>query len=168
MGVFVASFAATTLDTACRLQRYVIQELAATLYKNKPTVAPETRHSPSAPIHSHGLPTGTAQPSLPSSSPSGLPQARDPRDQDPAGSTSGRFSAQPINCLAGWLFWSSCSGCVGETCLSGSSPSPPVFMLLLPGLAMSIELFKPGGWIANGKLLLSLHRACHPCPRRSG
>ncbi len=30
MGVFVASFAATTLDTACRLQRYVVQELAAT------------------------------------------------------------------------------------------------------------------------------------------
>jgi carbon starvation protein len=28
MGVFVASFAATTLDTACRLQRYVIAELA--------------------------------------------------------------------------------------------------------------------------------------------
>lgn len=31
MGVFVASFAATTLDTACRLQRYVIQELARNL-----------------------------------------------------------------------------------------------------------------------------------------
>ncbi len=31
MGVLVASFAATTLDTACRLQRYVVQELAATL-----------------------------------------------------------------------------------------------------------------------------------------
>lgn len=30
MGVLVASFAATTLDTACRLQRYVIQELAST------------------------------------------------------------------------------------------------------------------------------------------
>jgi carbon starvation protein len=29
MGVFVASFAATTMDTACRLQRYVTQELAA-------------------------------------------------------------------------------------------------------------------------------------------
>jgi carbon starvation protein len=29
MGVFVASFAATTMDSACRLQRYVIQELAA-------------------------------------------------------------------------------------------------------------------------------------------
>jgi len=31
MGVFVTSFAATTLDTACRLQRYVVQELAASL-----------------------------------------------------------------------------------------------------------------------------------------
>ncbi|GAB4245599.1 MAG: carbon starvation protein A [Candidatus Methylacidiphilales bacterium] len=29
MGVFVASFAGTTMDSACRLQRYVIQELAA-------------------------------------------------------------------------------------------------------------------------------------------
>lgn len=35
MGVFVASFAATTLDTACRLQRYVVQELAACLVRPK-------------------------------------------------------------------------------------------------------------------------------------
>ena len=31
MGVLVASFAGTTLDTACRLQRYVVQEIAAAL-----------------------------------------------------------------------------------------------------------------------------------------
>jgi carbon starvation protein len=31
MGVLVASFAGTTLDTACRLQRYVVQELASVL-----------------------------------------------------------------------------------------------------------------------------------------
>lgn len=31
MGVLVASFAGTTLDTSCRLQRYVIQELASAL-----------------------------------------------------------------------------------------------------------------------------------------
>ena len=31
MGVMVASFAATTLDTSCRLQRYVVQELASAL-----------------------------------------------------------------------------------------------------------------------------------------
>ncbi len=35
MGVFVASFAATTLDTACRLQRYVVQELAGTLLRGR-------------------------------------------------------------------------------------------------------------------------------------
>ncbi|MBT5169160.1 MAG: carbon starvation protein A [Opitutales bacterium] len=33
MGVLVASFAATTLDTACRLQRYVVQELSSTFVK---------------------------------------------------------------------------------------------------------------------------------------
>jgi len=35
MAVFVASFAATTLDTACRLQRYVVQELAAVFVKKE-------------------------------------------------------------------------------------------------------------------------------------
>ncbi|YCM44276.1 carbon starvation protein A [Verrucomicrobiaceae bacterium 227] len=35
MGVFVASFAATTLDTACRLQRYVVQELATAIAPKK-------------------------------------------------------------------------------------------------------------------------------------
>lgn len=32
LGVLVASFAGTTLDTACRLQRYVVQELAGTFF----------------------------------------------------------------------------------------------------------------------------------------
>ncbi len=39
MGVLVASFAATTLDTACRLQRYVIEELAG-LAPRAPLLAP--------------------------------------------------------------------------------------------------------------------------------
>ena len=42
VGVLVASFAATTMDTACRLQRYVIEELAATFLKHKPVLAPHT------------------------------------------------------------------------------------------------------------------------------
>ncbi len=41
MGVFVASFAATTLDSACRLQRYVVQELIGSIinlrHKDKTT-----------------------------------------------------------------------------------------------------------------------------------
>ncbi len=40
MGVFVASFAATTMDSACRLQRYVIQELAATVAPRAKSAAP--------------------------------------------------------------------------------------------------------------------------------
>jgi len=36
MGVLVASFAGTTLDTACRLQRYVVQELAGTAVRARP------------------------------------------------------------------------------------------------------------------------------------
>ena len=39
MGVFVASFAGTTLDTACRLQRYVIQELASIAPRERPSLA---------------------------------------------------------------------------------------------------------------------------------
>lgn len=45
MGVLVASFAGTTLDTACRLQRYVIQELANTLNFAKPSKLPVPRQS---------------------------------------------------------------------------------------------------------------------------
>ncbi len=42
MGVLVASFAGTTMDTACRLQRYVIQELSRTFLP--PCAEHECRH----------------------------------------------------------------------------------------------------------------------------
>jgi len=40
MGVLVASFAGTTMDTACRLERYVVQELAGTVSQIKPLQTP--------------------------------------------------------------------------------------------------------------------------------
>jgi carbon starvation protein len=47
MGVLVASFAGTTLDTATRLQRYVVQELASTFARKKIAArAPERSSSP--------------------------------------------------------------------------------------------------------------------------
>lgn len=47
MGVFVASFAATTLDTACRLQRYVLQELVGCfVYKNDTEKTVRTKPHP--------------------------------------------------------------------------------------------------------------------------
>ncbi len=42
IAVFVASFAATTLDTSCRLQRYVVEELAGTLFRHREVLAPHT------------------------------------------------------------------------------------------------------------------------------
>ena len=52
MGVFVASFAATTLDTACRLQRYVVQELAATFTPKE--ASQPSRHPLSILTNKHG------------------------------------------------------------------------------------------------------------------
>ncbi|MEO1845319.1 MAG: carbon starvation protein A, partial [Akkermansiaceae bacterium] len=46
MGVFVASFAATTLDTACRLQRYVVQELASTFVPREAVGSAQPRFNP--------------------------------------------------------------------------------------------------------------------------
>ncbi len=43
MGVMVASFAGTTLDTATRLQRYVVQELGAACESAAPVLRPITR-----------------------------------------------------------------------------------------------------------------------------
>lgn len=54
MGVLVASFAGTTLDTACRLQRYVVQELAATLEGGASRLALTPRRAPE-PLGAHPL-----------------------------------------------------------------------------------------------------------------
>ena len=43
MGVLVASFAATTLDTATRLQRYVVQELSRAVGDQAPVISPVVR-----------------------------------------------------------------------------------------------------------------------------
>lgn len=40
MGVLVASFAGTTMDTACRLQRYVVEELAGSLAERRRVMRP--------------------------------------------------------------------------------------------------------------------------------
>jgi carbon starvation protein len=51
MGVLVASFAGTTLDTACRLQRYVVQELATALMgARRPEAESDSTESPDAPL----------------------------------------------------------------------------------------------------------------------
>jgi carbon starvation protein len=153
MGVFVASFAATTLDTACRLQRYVIQELAGTFYKHKPVTAPKPGIALAAnPLtwltNKHGatifavlLAFGVAA------------------SPGPKGPGSGGLNLWPLfgatNQLLGGLaflvilFWM-----WRRKLPIWFVAVPALFMLVLPGLAMGIELFKPDGWLAKGNLLL--------------
>ncbi len=65
MGVLVASFAGTTMDTACRLQRYVIQELARTFLPK-----PDGSTCPNCNYPRTGLPKNTPCPECGSESPS--------------------------------------------------------------------------------------------------
>jgi carbon starvation protein len=138
MGVFVASFAATTLDTACRLQRYVTQELANAL-NIKPL---KGKHGASL----FAIVVAGVMAALP------LPGT----EWTWASSGTGGLILWPLfgatNQLLGGLaflvilFW----------LRRRSLPIyfvilPTIFMLLLPGIAMGIELFQPGGWIQGGQ-----------------
>ncbi len=149
MGVFVASFAATTLDTACRLQRYVVQELARAFGRDG--VAPPALR-PLA--NKHGA---TLFAVLLAGLIAAFPKPGAEWSWATAG--SGGLNLWPLfgatNQLLGGLaflvilFWM-----WRRQLPLWFVVIPAVFMLVLPGLAMGIELFKPGGWLAEGKWLL--------------
>ncbi len=134
MGVFVASFAATTLDTACRLQRYVTQELAATL-KIKPLT---NKHA--ATIFAvvlagiiAALPVGGAAWTWDTAGKGGLilwPLF---------GATNQLLGGLAFMVIAFWMWRRKLP--VWFVVL------PMIFMLILPGIAMSMQLFKEGGWM---------------------
>ncbi|MEQ9824975.1 MAG: carbon starvation protein A [Puniceicoccaceae bacterium] len=138
MGVFVASFAATTLDSACRLQRYVTQELARTsgirLLQGK--------HA--ATLFAIGIAGLIAALPLPG------------REWTWASAGSGGLILWPLfgatNQLLGGLaflvilFWLR-----RRQLPIGFVLLPTVFMLILPASAMLIELTQPSGWIATGQ-----------------
>jgi carbon starvation protein len=154
MGVFVASFAATTLDTACRLQRYVIQELASTFASSSDAADSVNGQSsrgwsPFAWLtNKHGatifaivLATFIAAIPLPGS----------PWGWDTAG--TGGLILWPLfgatNQLLGGLAFLVITFWMWRRNLPIFFVAiPTVFMLLLPGLAMGVELFKPNGWLA--------------------
>lgn len=169
MGVFVASFAATTLDTACRLQRYVIQELASTF---APRVSPTALAAEAYDFDDNreGVSRST-----------GEAFDRKPHALNPFTLLSNKHGAS--------LFAIVIASAIAAIPAPGSGPGtgglilwplfgatnqllgglaflvitfwmwrrnlpiffvaiPTVFMLLLPGIAMGVELFKPSGWLA--------------------
>ena len=146
MGVFVASFAATTLDTACRLQRYVIQELASTMgTKKNPFRLFQNKHA--ATILAVVLAFSVAATPAPGA------------DWSMQNAGKGGLNLWPLfgatnQLLAGLAFLVILFWMRRRKISLWFILIPAVFMLLLPGMAMSIELFKDGGWIDKKNYLL--------------
>ena len=146
MGVFVASFAATTLDTACRLQRYVIQELASTMgTKKNPFKMFQNKHA--ATILAVVLAFSVAATPAPGA------------DWSIQNAGKGGLNLWPLfgatnQLLAGLAFLVILFWMRRRKISLWFILIPAVFMLLLPGMAMSIELFKDGGWIDKKNYLL--------------
>jgi carbon starvation protein len=155
MGVFLASFVATTLDTACRLQRYVIQELASTFAPQ--ATGSETATKPSAwnPFawltNKHGA---TIFAIVLAGFIAAIPLPGSPWGWASAG--KGGLILWPLfgatNQLLGGLAFLVITFWMWRRNLPIFFVAiPTVFMLLLPGLAMGVELFKPNGWLALGQ-----------------
>ena len=135
MAVLVASFAATTLDTATRLQRYVIQELAQTA-KLKPLT---NRYVATA----LALFVGGAVALMPG----------------PKGPGSGGLILWPLfgavnQLLAGLAFMVIVFYLLRRNRPIWFAALPMVAMLVMPAWAMLWQMFNPNGWWANGKYLL--------------
>jgi carbon starvation protein len=157
MGVFVASFAATTLDTACRLQRYVIQELASTFSPHSATTTQgssqkSTSWNPFVWLtNKHGA---TIFAIVIAGFIAAIPLPGSPWGWDSAG--KGGLILWPLfgatNQLLGGLAFLVITFWMWRRNLPIFFVAiPTVFMLLLPGLAMGVELLKPTGWIAEGQ-----------------
>ncbi|MBH52963.1 MAG: carbon starvation protein A [Opitutaceae bacterium] len=154
MGVFVATFAATTLDTACRLQRYVIQELASTFTaQGNPVDLPSSPKpnslNPFAWLtNKHGA---TIFAIILACFIAAIPLPGTPWGWESAG--MGGLILWPLfgatNQLLGGLAFLVITFWMWRRNLPVFFVAiPTVFMLLLPGLAMGVELFKPNGWLA--------------------
>jgi carbon starvation protein len=136
MAVLVASFAATTLDTATRLQRYVIHELAQTV-NFKPLT---NRYIATA----FALVLATAVALL----------------QGPSGPGSGGLTLWPLfgatnQLLAGLAFMVIVFYLLRRNKPIWFALLPMIVMLIMPAWAMLHQMFNPEtGWLFTGKYLL--------------
>jgi carbon starvation protein len=147
MGVFVASFAATTLDTACRLQRYVVQELASTFVPPKHEKQPSS--NPLAWLtNKHGatifaILIAGALASMPGK-PGGDPGTGGLILWPLFGATNQLLAGLAFLVIAFWLWRRGLP--VWFIVL------PTIFMLVLPGIAMSVNVY---GFLQKGQWLLA-------------
>ncbi len=157
MGVFVASFAATTMDTACRLQRYVVQEMASTFVAKSPSGESAAASGVFGWLtNKHGA---TIFAIIVAGLVAAMPKAGLPWTFANAG--TGGLNLWPLfgatNQLLGGLAFLVIAFWMWRRNLPVWYVAiPAVVMLILPGLAMGIELFKSGGWLATGQWHLVL------------
>jgi len=151
MGVFVASFAATTLDTACRLQRYVTQELAGALVElGRGEVGGGTRGGGHPLEWLRGKHGATLFAIVVAGTIAAMPAPGAPWEWDNLG--RGGLILWPLfgatnQLLAGMAFlviafWLRRRGLPIWFMVPAAA-----FMLFLPGLAMGIEIFREGGYL---------------------
>ncbi|MCF6312078.1 MAG: carbon starvation protein A [Verrucomicrobiales bacterium] len=157
MGVFVASFAATTLDTACRLQRYVVQELAATFVSRDETgKASSTGFNPFVWLtNKHGA---TIFAIIVAGLIAALPAPGKEWTIENAG--KGGLILWPLfgvtNQLLGGLAFLVITFWMWRRNLPiWFVALPTVFMLILPAVGLSLQLFSSTGWIAKENWLLT-------------
>lgn len=136
MAVLVASFAATTLDTATRLQRYVVQELAQTVNFQ--------------PLMNRYIATAFAL----------ILAAAVALLQGPRGPGSGGLTLWPLfgatnQLLAGLAFMVIVFYLIRRNKPIWFAFLPMVVMLIMPAWAMLHQMFNPAtGWLFEGKYLL--------------
>ncbi|HEX7009662.1 MAG TPA: carbon starvation protein A [Phycisphaeraceae bacterium] len=147
MGVFVAAFAGTTLDTATRLQRYVVQELARATEEAAPAATPIVRPLRNA----HGATLFAVLTALALAM---LPMPGQPWTAATAG--SGGMILWPLfgatnQLLAGLAFLVMCFWLWRRQWPLWFATVPAVFMLVMPAWAMLADL---GHWWSQGSYVL--------------
>ncbi|MBK1876653.1 carbon starvation CstA family protein [Pelagicoccus mobilis] len=149
MGVLVASFAATTLDTACRLQRYVIQELAATFVKKQPSGRVQVSANPFSWLtNKHGatifaIAIAFWMAAIP---PEGL--GWEWKNVGKGGMLLWPMFGATNQLLGGLAFLVISFWMWRRRLPVWFVVIPTIFMLVMPAWAMSFQLFSEGGWLA--------------------
>ena len=147
MGVLVASFAGTTLDTATRLQRYVIQELAGAVETSMPWIAPAARPFKGAYVATFAAVFSAVLLAV-------CPRAGNPWSWETLG--TGAANLWPMfgatnQLLGGLAFLVICFWLVRRNKPIWFVVAPALFMLVVPAWAMLSQVM---GWWERGSYVL--------------